>query len=85
MNYWWNRDDVAAHHPYGALLHLAYVLYRDMPSEDRLAWRALYDHYVFQTFGDPTEGLPAGQRYRGRDVDPERIGRLKNALRDLLD
>ncbi len=84
MNYWWNRDDVAARHPYGALLHLAYVLYRDMPAEHREAWRALYDHYVFQTGGDPTEALPAGQRYMGRDVDAERVTRLKDALRDLL-
>lgn len=84
MNYWWNRDDVAAKHPYGALLHLAYVLYRDMPAEHREAWRQLYDHYVFQTGGDPTEALPAGQRYKGRDVDPARVARLKDALRDLL-
>lgn len=84
MNYWWNRDEVAARHPYGALLHLAYVLYRDMPPEQRQAWRALYDHYVFQTAGDPTEALPPGQRYKGRDVDPEKVARLKDALRDLL-
>jgi hypothetical protein len=84
MNYWWNRDEVAARHPYGALLHLAYVLYRDMPAEQRQAWRALYDHYVFQTGGDPTEALPPGQRYRGRDVDPERVARLKDALKELL-
>lgn len=84
MNYWWSSDEVAASHPYGALLHLAYVLYRDMPPEQRQAWRALYDHYVFQTGGDPTGALPAGQRYKGRDVDPERVARLKDALRDLL-
>ena len=84
MNYWWSRSEVAASHPYGALLHLAYVLYRDMPPEHRKGWRALYDHFVFQTGGDPTEAFPPEQRYRGRDVDPERIARLKDALRDLL-
>jgi hypothetical protein len=84
MNYWWNRSEVEARHRYGALVHLAYILYRDMPAEQRQAWRALYDHYVFQTGGDPTEALPPHQRYRGRDVDPERGARLKDALRDLL-
>ena len=84
MNYWWSRDEIAASHPYGALLHLAYILYRDVPSEQRHAWRALYDHYVFQTGGDPTEALPPGQRYRGRDMSPEKVERLKDALRDLL-
>jgi hypothetical protein len=84
MNYWWNRDDVAARHPYGALLHLAYLLYRDMPAEHREAWKQLYDHYVFQTGGDPTEALHPGQRYKGQNIDPERVARLKDALRDLL-
>ena len=84
MNYWWNHDAVAAQQPYGALLHLAYVLYRDAPPEHREAWRALYDHYVFQTGGDPTEALAPGQRYRGRDVDPKKIAQLKDALRNLL-
>ncbi|HEY7007097.1 MAG TPA: cupin-like domain-containing protein, partial [Sphingomicrobium sp.] len=84
MNYWWNRDEVAARHPYGALLHLAFILYRDMPAEQRQAWRALYDHYVFRSGGDPMEAFPAAQRYDGRDVDPQRVDRLKDALRDLL-
>jgi len=84
MNYWWNRDALSAGHPFGALLHMAYVLYRGMPPEDRQAWRALYDHYVFQSGGDPTEALPPGQRYAGRAVDPQHVARLKEALRELL-
>jgi hypothetical protein len=84
MNYWWNRDEVSARHPYGALLHLAFTLYGDMPPEERNAWRALYDHYVFQTGGDPMEALSPGQRYYPRKVDPARVARLKDALRELL-
>jgi hypothetical protein len=84
MNYWWHRDALAAGHPYGALLHLAYILFRDMPPEHRRAWRALYDHYVFQSGGDPTEALDPGHRYRGRTMDPARIAKLKDALRELL-
>jgi ribosomal protein L16 Arg81 hydroxylase len=84
MNYWWSRDEVSARHPYGALLHLAYVLYGDMPPKEREAWRALYDHYVFQTGGDPMEALPPPQRYYPRKLDPTRVDKLKNALRELL-
>jgi len=84
MNYWWSRDEVSASHPFGALLHLAYILYRDSPPVHRQAWRALYDHYVFQTGGDPTQALPPGQRYRGRAIDADRVAKLKGALRDLL-
>lgn len=84
MNYWWSRDDVSARHPYGALLHLAYVLYGDMPPDERQAWRALYDHYVFQTAGDPMAPFPPPQRYYPRKLDPERVEKLKDALRELL-
>lgn len=84
MNYWWSRDELSARHPYGALLHLAYVLYGDMPPEQRKAWRALYDHYVFHAGGDPMEPLPKPQRYYPRKLDPERIVRLKDALQDLI-
>lgn len=84
MNYWWNRDELSARHPYGALLHLAYVLYGDMPPEHRKAWRALYDHYVFHVGGDPMEPLPPPLRYYPRKLDPERIAKLKDALRDLI-
>jgi hypothetical protein len=84
MNYWWNRDEVSARHPYGALLHLAYVLYGDMPSEERRAWRALYDHYVFQNGGDPMAALDPAHRYYPKKLDPERVAKLKDALRELL-
>ncbi|MGZ2411912.1 cupin-like protein [Sphingomonas sp. F9_3S_D5_B_2] len=84
MNYWWHRSAVAAQHPYGAILHLAYTLFGDMPPEHRNAWRALYDHYVFQTRGDPVEALDPPHRYYPREVDPARVTRLKEALRDLL-
>ena len=84
MNYWWHRDDVAARLPYAAFLRLAYDLFSDMPAEHRQAWRALYDHYVFQTGGSPTEPLAPAHRYEGRTLDPARIARLKDALRDLL-
>ena len=84
MNYWWNRDELAERHPYGALLHLAFLLYRDMPPRHRMAWRALYDHYVFQLDGDPMDALAEAHRYAPRTIDPERVAKLKDALRELL-
>jgi hypothetical protein len=85
MNYWWNRDEMSARYPFGALLHLAYVAYQDMPAAHRKAWRELYDHYVFQVDGDPMEAIAPPHRDSDRRIDPSRIGRLKDALRDLLD
>jgi hypothetical protein len=84
MNYWWSRNSISAQHPYGALLHLAYMLYGDMPPEHRKAWRALYDHYVFRTGGDPMQALAPEHRYYPRELDLESVSKLKNALRELL-
>lgn len=85
MNYWWNRDEMSSRHPYGALLHLSYLLYGDMPPEHRRAWRALYDHYVFQSGGDPMEALAQKHRQIAGKIDPARVAKLKQALKDLLD
>lgn len=84
MNYWWNRSQLDAGYPFGALLHLAYVLYRDMPAEHRAGWRSLYDHYVFQTGGDPMDAISPQHHDSEQRFDASRIGKLKQALRDLL-
>ena len=84
-NYWWQRSTGAASYPYVPLLRLAYMLYRGMPRERRDAWRALYNHYVFEEDGDPMEPLsPAHRDFEG-EIDPEAVAKLRQAIRDLLD
>ena len=83
-NYWWNRDDAAARHPYTLLLQLTYALYRGMDPEHRRAWRALYDHYVFQCDGDPMAPLAPVHRDPEQPIDRERSAGLKNAIREIL-
>ena len=53
VNFWWYSDHVAAAHPYGALLRATFELFRHMPPAHREAWRHMYDHWVFETDGDP--------------------------------
>jgi len=83
-NYWSNRDAIAARYPYVPLLHLVYTLYREMPPEHRKAWRALYDHYVFEDGGDPMEPLSLSHRDYGQRLSPAQTAKLEDALRDLL-
>ncbi|TMJ20958.1 MAG: cupin-like domain-containing protein [Alphaproteobacteria bacterium] len=85
VNYWWNAGPVAAEHPYGALLHAAFLLYRDMPPGQRAIWRGMYDYYVFESHGDPLAHLPPELRSEARTVDPKAIAGLKSALAALLD
>ncbi|HSG97669.1 MAG TPA: cupin-like domain-containing protein, partial [Woeseiaceae bacterium] len=57
VNYWWN-DDVAAHHtPLLCLVH-SMVVMSGMSANQRNAWRALFEYFVFQRDGDPGAHLP---------------------------
>jgi hypothetical protein len=57
VNYWWNpaRRDVGS--PWDAMMH-GMVALRQLPPDQRRAWRAMFDHYVFMTDADPAAHLP---------------------------
>jgi hypothetical protein len=84
VNFWWYRDEVAAAHPYGALLRATYELFRHMPLEHRAAWKHMYDHWVFEEHGDPAEHLSPAERTADPKLDQEAVARFKQALTDLL-
>jgi hypothetical protein len=81
VNYWFNRDPASAAYPFIAILRLAYAAFRHLPARHREAWRAVYDHYVFQTGGDPMEPLAPAHRQGENQADSARINL---ALRQLL-
>ena len=62
VNYWWNpaRRDVGS--PWDALMH-GMIALRQLPPDQRRAWRAMFDHYVFMSGGDPAAHLP--KMFRG--------------------
>ena len=84
VNFWWYRDEVAATHPYGALLRATSELFRTMSAEHRAAWRHMYDHWVFGANGDPGAHLPPAQRTAPANLDAERVARFRNAVADLF-
>ena len=84
-NYWFNRDEAAARYPNVSLLQLVYRLFRGMRPDHRDAWRALYDHYVFETDGDPMEPLLPEHRDFGLGIDREGLAKLRQAINALLD
>jgi hypothetical protein len=84
VNFWWYRDEVAAAHPYGALLRATYELFRHMPPEHRGAWKHMYDHWVFEEHGDPAAHLSPAERTADPNFDREAVARFKQALTDLL-
>jgi hypothetical protein len=60
INYWWNEHDVLGS-PMDTMLH-AILTVRDLPPPMRDAWRAMFDHFVFQQNGPPVEHLPPALR-----------------------
>ncbi|MGB3724917.1 MAG: cupin-like domain-containing protein [Glaciecola sp.] len=50
INYWWNECALGTAKPMGAMLH-SMQAYRNLPTAQRQAFRALFDYYVF---GDAT-------------------------------
>ena len=61
VNYWWNRVDALAGSPFDAFVH-ALKSVRHLPPAQREAWRAFFEHYVFETNGDPVAHLPVEAR-----------------------
>lgn len=57
VNYWWNRH-ASRHKPILALIH-SMALMSGLPADQREVWRAFYDHFAFQSDGDPGDHLPS--------------------------
>lgn len=79
VNYWWNpapdhlgsTDDV---------LLLALTSVRGLPDDQRAAWRALFDHYIFEVNGDPAAHLPPDVKGVLGPITPEQVARTRAAL-----
>ena len=61
VNYWWDETPQWQGSPFEALLH-GIMAVRSLPPDKREIWRKVFDHYVFQTGGDPVAHLTQRQR-----------------------
>jgi len=61
VNYWWDDTPAWNGSPFEALLH-GLMAIRALPAHRREIWRQVFDHYVFQTGGDPVAHLTQPQR-----------------------
>jgi len=79
VNYWWNpaRRDVGS--PWDALMH-GMVALRQLPPDQRRAWRAMFDHYVFQTDADPAVHLPEAVRGILGATSPADLSSMRRAI-----
>jgi hypothetical protein len=78
-NYWWDPAQNPVDRPYDAMLH-ALLAIRSLPADQRAAWRAMFDHLVFQTAGDPAAHLPEAVRGVLGAPDAEQLRQMRGTL-----
>jgi hypothetical protein len=82
INYWWNPARADLGNPYDALMFGMFAL-RELPEDQRSAWRAVFDHYVFGANGDPAGHIPEGAKGALGALTPERLTRMRATLRQI--
>jgi hypothetical protein len=61
VNYWWFDGTRGGGEPFAAMAH-ALLAITPLPESRREIWRRMFEHFVFQTAGDPAPYLPPGRR-----------------------
>ena len=79
VNYWWPDATRGPASPLAALA-LGLMAIPQLPANRREIWRRMFDHYVFQTEGDPVPYLPPDRRGVLGPLNP----RLENFMREEL-
>lgn len=75
VNYWWYNIKPTGS-PFVALMY-AVLATSEMPAGRREAWRRIFEHYVFQTGGNPVAHLAPEHRGLLGTPTPELAGRVK--------
>ncbi|MFD1035005.1 cupin-like domain-containing protein [Sphingomonas hankookensis] len=79
LNYWWNDVPAFVDSPMTTLLH-AMLSLRDRPAAERAAWRAMFDHYVWDGGEDARDHLPPAIRGDLAPLDEPAARRLRARL-----
>jgi len=79
INYWWTSTPEFMDSPQLTLLH-ALLSLRDRPAQEKAAWRALFDYYVFGDAGLAGEHLPGQVRGSLGAMDAGKARRLRAQL-----
>jgi hypothetical protein len=79
VNYWWNDAKPGTGSPFEALIH-GILSISDLPESRRQAWRGIFDHYVFQTKGEPVPHLAPEHRGVLGKMTPQLAAYIKGWL-----
>jgi hypothetical protein len=79
VNFWWRDAPDYMFTPMMTLMH-AMLSIRELPENERRAWRAVFDHYAFQLDGDPAAHIPEPARGVLGEMSSDRVRALRQYL-----
>ena len=79
INYWWNTSPQYIDTPQNTLLH-ALLSLRDRPEQEKRAWRAVFDYYIFGPADRAGAHLPEAARGYLGPMDEMKARRLRAQL-----
>lgn len=79
VNYWWADPLHGGGSAYNALIH-GLMSVSALPPEQRQAWRAFYDHYIFKVNGDPAAHIPVERRGVLGRMTPDLYAKIRQFL-----
>ena len=79
VNFWWRQSPAYMDTPLNTLM-LALLTVRDLPPVQRDAWRALFDHYVFDANEQTAAHVPAAARGVLGRITPDGARQLRSFL-----
>lgn len=83
INYWWNTSPAFMDTPQNAMLH-ALLSLRDRSEQEKRAWRAMFDYYVFGPADKAAAHLPEAARGNLAPMDEDMARRLRAKLLERL-
>jgi hypothetical protein len=81
VNYWWDPAPGVFAKPFISIFH-AMLAISALPADQRRAWRAYFDHYVFRLDGEPGAHLPAASQGLIAPMTPELARQMQAMLAD---
>ncbi|WP_454884689.1 cupin-like domain-containing protein [Sphingomonas oryzagri] len=76
VNYWWDAFSGGPDAPYTAMM-LTMIAIAERPPQERAAWRAFFDHYVFRPERHPLAHMPEEQHGVLGPLRPHNYGRIR--------
>lgn len=83
LNFWWREDPVFLGGPDAAMM-LAAATIRDLPHQEKLLWKQVFEYYVFDNKQESIEHIPEPSRGVLNRMTPALAGKIKSYLLEVL-